>query len=234
MYLHEAGWRGGARVVVCLGLSCFAVLLGAADGKGYRHKPLKEPPPKLVSKKVRELLPPGGIRIVDPKGKPLVDLWLRKNLATRKGKSRLGVNFGQIPVGTLLGVARFPEKSRDFRGNSFPAGTYTFRYMIQPEDGDHLGVSETRDYLLLCRVKEDKKPDPMKPDDLVKLSMKVSRKKHPSVLYLMKMFEKAKKLPRLVEEKDLEYWIFDCEVPHKKKGKKPLRLGVVLVGEAEE
>ena len=82
--------------------------------------------------------------------------------------------------------------------------------------------------------------------DVVKLSTKVSGAKHPATLYLIKLYDKAKKLPRIVEEEDLEYWILDCEIrnaPSKEQkdggGKTsaaagPIRLSLVIEGEAEE
>lgn len=211
-----------------------APAFGSPEANGYRSEKLKEAPPPEVSEKVRKLLEAHALRLRDPKGKPFIDIWLRKSVPTKKDENVLGIDFGSLPEGTLLGVMRFHGRADDFRGDRFRAGLYTFRYAVQPEDGDHQGVSEARDFILLCPAKLDVKPDPIPTDDVVKLSVKVSGRKHPSVLYLTRMFDKPEKLPRFFEQPDKEYWIFDCEIPGEGKGKKPVRLGLVLVGLAAE
>src|SRR5262249_41356329 len=147
---------------------------------------LKEAPPEGTSDKMKEVLPSEGLRVLDKAGQPFADLWLRKSVPTVDGKAEQGVSFGQLAEGTLLGVLRFHKPSSDFKGNAFPAGIYTFRNGVQPRDGDHLGVSETRDFVLLSPVKVDTKLDPMPTKEVVKLSIQASGIKHPAVLYLMK------------------------------------------------
>lgn len=202
--------------------------------EGHRCESLQEAAPPSVSENVRKLLDSQGLRILGPDGKPSVDIWLRKTVPTKEDKKELGINYGFLHDGTLLGAMRFHRKTDDFRGNGFRAAVYTFRYGLQPEDGDHLGVSEARDFILLCPVKLDVKPDPIPTKEVIKLSVKASGRKHPSVLFLMKMFDKPEKLPRFFQEEDWQYWILDFEIHNQDKGKKPVRLGLVLVGLAEE
>ncbi|MBI4604530.1 MAG: hypothetical protein HY721_21420 [Planctomycetes bacterium] len=228
-----------------IGLVCTALVLGgAAPGtsaaspasaakKGYELKPLKETPPAEVAEKVREAVAPEGVRVVDPKGEPFADVWLRKSVPTQEAKQELGVKFGQVPEGTVLGVVRFHQKSSDFKGNAFPAGTYTVRLALQPVDGDHQGVSDTRDFVLLAPAKVDDKLDPLPTKEAVKLSVQVSGIKHPTTLYLVKPLDEDAKLPRLVEDEDLARWTLECEAPAEKGGA-TVRLGIVLVGKAAE
>ncbi len=207
----------------------------AAGASAYRSEALKEAPPAEVSESVRKVVAAEGLRILGPEGDPFADVWLRKSVATREDPKRLGLDFGSLADGTLLGIIRFHAKSDDFRGNGFQPGLYTFRYAIRPEDGDHQGTSETLDFALLCPVDLDAKPDPMPTEEVVKLSIKVSRRKHPSILYLVKMFDKPEKLPRLVNQEEREYWVLDFEVPVEgKSGKATVRMGLVLVGLAPE
>ncbi|MCZ6794690.1 MAG: hypothetical protein O7J95_13865 [Planctomycetota bacterium] len=223
-----------AAAALCAAWLVSTLPAAAVAEQGYRLKPLKEAPPKDVSKELRAVLGKQGFRIAGPDGKPFVDGWLVKHIVTREDEKELGINFGQVREGTLLGVLRFARAGKDFRGNRFKAGTFTFRYTLQPEDGDHLGASESRDFALLCPAKEDAKPAPLAPEKVVKLSVKVSGRKHPCTLHLMKMVGESKKLPRVFERQDLEYWLLDCQIPDKETKKKPVRLGLVLVGQAEE
>lgn len=212
----------------------FALEPSLLDEAKYKLEALKEAPPEGVGEKIREAFPSEGLRVLDKAGQPFADIWLRKSVPASEGKAEQGVKFGQIAEGTLLGVVRFHKPASDFKGNAFPAGVYTFRNGIQPRDGDHLGVSETRDFVLLSPVKVDTKLDPMTTKELIKLSVQVSGIKHPTVLYLMKMAEEGQKLPRLVEDADLAYWILDCQMEAADKTKGAVRLGIILVGKSAE
>jgi hypothetical protein len=200
----------------------------------YKVEALKETAPADVSDKVRELLATEGLRVRDPKGEPFADIWLRKSLDSGEAKQAIGVKFGQIAEGSVLGVLRFHRKSSDFKGNAFPAGVYTFRNCLQPIDGDHQGVSDTRDFVLLSPVKVDTKPDPLATKEVIKLSVQVSGIKHPTVLYLTRILDEGTKPPRLVEDEDLATWTLDCAIPGAKDPKAQVRLGIVLIGKAQE
>jgi hypothetical protein len=131
-------------------------LVAAAPAKGYRVEPLKEAAPAEVAEPVRKALAAEGLRVLDPKGEPLVDVWLRSAVPTvEMPKAELNVKLGKVEEGALLGVIRFHKKSSDFKGNGFPAGVFTMRRGIQPVDGDHQGATETRDFALLAPAKVD-------------------------------------------------------------------------------
>jgi hypothetical protein len=172
-----------------------------------------------------------GLRVSTKDQKPFVDLWLRRSVATVEAKAELGVKLGEVPEGTLLGVLRFHQPPSDFKGNDFPVGLYTARRGLQPIDGDHQGVSETRDFLLLAPAKVDQKPDAMSTKEAIQLSVQTAGIKHPTVLWLRKAPAGDAKLPRMVEESEASRWSLECEVPTAKE-KIVLRLSIVLVGEA--
>jgi hypothetical protein len=215
-----------------LPLLLFSLRLPAADK--YKLEVLKEPAPADVSGKVRESLAAEGIRIVDSKGEPFVDVWLRKSVRTVEEKAEPGIQLGFLEEGTLLGVARFHKKSSDFKGQNYKAGIYTCRYGWQPRDGDHLGVTPTRDFILLSPAKADQNLEPMPTKDIVKLSSEVAGSKHPAVLHVLRFNEGGEKLPRLVEDEDLGHWILECEIPSEAKEKKPARFRLVIVGTAPD
>lgn len=207
-------------------------LARGAEGP-FKVAPLKEAPPAETAEKVREAVAAEGLRVTDKDGKPFVDVWLRKSVTTVEAKPELGVKLGQVPEGTLIGLLRFHRKGSDFKGNDFPEGLYTARIGLQPIDGDHQGVSETRDFLLLAPAKVDQKPDAMSIKEAIKLSVQSAGIKHPTVLWLRKVAGEDARLPRLVEESELGLWSLECEVPTA-GDKGPLRLSIVLVGAAAE
>ena len=204
----------------------------ARPPKGHTTEALAEAAPKEVSETIRSALEPKAIRVMAPEGKPYVDVWLRKTLPSVKPKEDLGVTFTGLEEGTLLGVVRFNTKGSDFKGNEFPAGVYTMRYGVQPRDGDHLGVSETRDFVLLSPLKADTKLEPVPHKELVNLSVQVSGIKHPTVLYVVKTDGKEK--PPRVYKDDSEKVILDVELPAEEKGGSAVRLGIVIRGQAAE
>jgi hypothetical protein len=215
------------RTILLAGL----VALAARDG--YEAQPLDEAAPSAVSERVRAELAPKGARVLGADKKPYVDVWLRKCVPAAAPRDLLGVKYPAIQDGTLVGVARFHAATTEFRGTKVAAGVYTLRYVVQPEDGDHQGTADSRDFLLLCPAADDASPDGMKAEDAVKLSAKVSGKKHPAVLWLVKRGEEGDKLPRLVHDEAASRWLLEAETAQGAKGEK-LRLWVVVVGRAAD
>jgi hypothetical protein len=212
----------------------YAFLCGSAGGAEYKLEPLKDKPPAEVAGPLGEALLAGGVRLLDKKGMPLVDVWLRKEIPGSPSKKPPGIKFEEVSEGSFLGVARFHQKHFDFKNKPIPPGTYTLRLGVQPSDGDHLGVSETRDFALLSPVAADKSLAPMPTSEVVKLSCQVSGTKHPAVLWLKPMSGEAKDLPALVHQEDREYEVLDFRLPLAGEKEKAARLGLVLVGTAPD
>lgn len=210
-----------------------AILLAFAAPEGYEAQPLDEAAPAGVSERVRAEMAPKGARVLGEDKKPYVDVWLRKTVPTGTPRDLLGVKYPAIQDGTLVGVARFHAATTEFRGIKVAAGVYTLRYAVQPEDGDHQGTADSRDFFVLCPAADDASPDAMKLEDAVKLSAKVSGKKHPAVLWLARRGEEGDKLPRLVHDGEASRWLLECETAQGAKAEK-LRLWVVVVGRAAE
>ena len=239
-------------VLFCLSLVVLPVSVRATPR--YTTETLKEAVPVGVSGEVRACLERVALRVLDRKGRPFADLWLRRSLRLQKAREEPGVEYGQIPEGSLLGIIRLHARGGDFRGGLFKAGVFTMRLATQPQDGDHLGVSDTRDFILLSPVKVDTKTKALSTKEVTRLSVQASGRKHPLILYLIKLYDKASKLPRIVEMEDLEYWVLDCEIRGAPTAKTagstssapvgggetttsaatPLRLSIVIEGEAEE
>jgi hypothetical protein len=202
------------------------VVYGAAVD--FAVEPLQEGAPSEVAEAIRKELAPAGSRILRG-GRPFVDFWLRAAVPTADPAKGLGILYPTLKQGGLVGVARFHGGASDFKAQKFPAGVYTMRYAIQPEDGDHQGTAESRDFLLLCQASVDPAPDPIEAKDLNKLSAKVNGKKHPAVLYLVS--GQGGKLPRVIHDETAERAVFEAEAS---AGGKPLRLSIVIVGKAAE
>jgi hypothetical protein len=209
-------------------IPCVLILL-AARPEEFAAEALKEGAPAEAAEAVRKELAPAGYRVLRG-GKPFVDFWFRATAPTAEVRPGLGILYGALKSGALVGVARFHAGASDFKAQKFPAGVYTMRYAVQPEDGDHQGVTESRDFLLLCAAAGDPSAEAMELKELNKLSAKVNGKKHPAVLYLVS--GQGGTLPRVVKDDAAERAVFECEVPT--AGGKPLRFSIVVVGKAAE
>ena len=112
------------------------------------------------------------------------DIWLRA--AVPAGKSDApGAVYASLGESTLIGVITFMKQTTDFRGQPVKPGSYTMRYAVHPADGNHLGISPIRDFLVMLPVATDSNPDAQfKFEELMKMSTKVTGTNHPGVVSL--------------------------------------------------
>jgi hypothetical protein len=145
------------------------------------------PPPSEVDPAIAAVLQKDGVRIKDG-NKTVMELWFRNSVPTGAATTESNVSMTTVPHGTLMGVVRFPERGADRRGQVVKPGVYTLRLSYFPPDGNHQGVSEQRDFLLLSLASEDKDPKATpKYEALIAASTKVSGTAHPAVLSTWKV-----------------------------------------------
>ena len=167
--------------------SLFVLLLSspfaAAQAKLEKLSALKD---SSVPAAVRAALDAGGSRLVRPDGSVLCEIWLRKSLPVGRVAAAKGAGYPEMSESALLGVISFPNGGKDFRGQAINPGLYTMRYELLPEDGNHMGVAPTRDFVLLLAASADN--DPAAQYDfaqLVKLSAQAAGTNHPAVFVLL-------------------------------------------------
>jgi len=207
----------------------WVVVALAALAQDVKAEPVAEGAPAGVAEAVRKELLPSGVRVVRD-GKPLFDFWLGKAIPARPPQESLQLRYTMLKPGTLVGAVKVHAEGHDFKNQKYPPGLYTLRYAEQPEDGDHQGTSETKDFLCLSQAAADTKPEAISQEDLIKISSKVVARKHPAVLYLVRS-ETAEKVPAIVRDEANVRWILECEAGTA-AGK--LRLGIVVVGKAAD
>jgi len=182
--------------------------LGVYAEDGYKVEPLREAPPEALAAAVKATLNPEGYRVQNGKGKPLVDLWLRKAVAaTGKPAGPKGTVFLPfLAEGELLGALRFPSEGHDFRDQPIAAGVYTLRYGLQPVNGDHLGASQYRDFALLLEAAKDTSLQPVSPKKVEEQSAEAAGSSHPAVLMLLPAPPEAKSEPSMVHDETKDTW----------------------------
>ncbi len=175
------------RVATCVFALGLAATLPAAEPQLAKTDTA---PPEAVSVEIGKVLG-GGALLVTAEGKTLAEFWLRDEVPVMEPASEeLGVGFGQLAQGTLLGVVRLGESWSDYKDNPISAGVYTLRYAVEPADGNHMGVSLYRDFLLLIPVSDDATVEvSWSPDDLVGKSLPATGTPHPAVLALFPIWE---------------------------------------------
>jgi len=153
---------------VCL-LSAFVSILGAQT----KVSSLAEKPPADLAPAVASLLQPGGVKAVV--GGATLDIWWVQSIGGDGG-------WSGVESGTLVGAIRVSGAFKEIRGKVVAPGVYTLRYGQQPQNGDHLGISPYRDFLLLSPASADTDPKVLGFDGVVALSKQVIGTSHPASL----------------------------------------------------
>ncbi|HZE26040.1 MAG TPA: hypothetical protein VE083_01580 [Terriglobales bacterium] len=183
-----------------------------------------------VPEPVRQALAAKGYRILLEGSAIAAELWLRKDMPAQPKKETADVIYDRIVESTLVGVLRFPQASSDFRGQPVPAGFYTLRYALIPNDGNHLGVAPSRDFLLMIPAGSDPGPEKvLKFQELVALSRQASRTKHPAPL---SMLEPEGATAPAVSKDDQDHYIFSAGIKLSSGDEMPFAL--VVKGTAQQ
>ncbi len=214
-----------------INLSCsFALLVlgltySGAVAADPRLEKINSSPPEEIAFDIRQALLPEGLRVVQG-SETIAEFWFRKEIPDRESESTgLGVSFGRIKESALLGVVRFPQQWYDYKNRRISSGSYTLRYGIQPADGNHMGVSLYRDFLILIPASADSDCQTLySGEELVNLSKKTSGTPHPAVLSLVPIYEEVT-VPRMVKN-DMDQWTIAASVGS-------LTLGLVIMGQGE-
>lgn len=183
-----------------------------------------------ASATLKKVLEPKGFRVKLSDGNVLCEIWLRSAVTPGKNEAP-GTGYPWLPESTLVGVIRFPKDAIDFRKQGIKAGAYTLRAALNPVDGNHLGISSIRDFLLLSPVAVDTEPDAKYQfEDLTAMSKKTTGSNHPSPLSLVGLDE-ISTWPSLFEDEN-RHLVFAAKV--KTADKAESAIAFVVKGVAEQ
>jgi hypothetical protein len=187
---------------VCL----VAVLSAITTAQTGKVEPLGPPTDSGISDAVKKALDSKGYRAILDDGTVACEIWLRKGIPASPAKAAEGALYPQIAESALVGAISFPQATTDYRGQAIKPGTYTLRYELIPNDGNHLGVSPNRDFLLLVPAASDPDPNALfKFQELVSLSRKSTGTPHPGPLSLVQA--NGGTSPTLTKDEE-EHWVF--------------------------
>lgn len=166
-------------------LLSLAIILFAVSAFAQKIEKLPALDDASVPAAVKSVLDTTGSRVLLTDGTLLAEVWLRKS-TPKNTTAATDVLYPQLARTQMVGVARFPNGAKDFRGHAVKPGIYTMRYEIQPSDGDHLGTAPNPDFLLMVPIASD--PDPngmMEFKQLATASAQASGTRHPAVFEMM-------------------------------------------------
>lgn len=218
------------RRLIALSTVTWLVVCVTAFAQGsYKIETTKGLPGGDVSQTIQSTLQPQGETLMNGSGKTLCEVWLRKDLtAATNPDTAANVLYGKIAQGSLVGVIHFPEATKDYRGQAIKAGYYTLRYELIPQDGNHMGVSQYRDFLLLVPASKDTDGDkPVTFTDAVKLSRDSTNTGHPGVMLMDPVSDSDKTFPAIFQDYS-QNWALQEEA---EVGSAKLPLAIVLVGQ---
>jgi len=216
------------RTLVALVLFASVPAAPAGSFDGYKVESIDALADAKVPDVIRKALDTKGLRLLNESGKQYCEIWFAKSISSTSAEVQ-GANYAQIAEGALIGVIKFASDAVDFRGQGLKAGFYTLRYGLILQDGNHLGVSDARDFLLASPVAEDKDPTvQLKTEDLYKLSRIASGTGHPSVWSLVPV-SSDEGLPKTVKN-EREHVILETKI-HLKSGDLPI--GLIVMGKTE-
>lgn len=148
--------------------------------------------PECVSKAIAEAIAAEALVVRGEADAVVMRVWFRDPIPTKATEEQVknGLTYREIAEGTLVGVVEFPKEFTDFRRQKIAKGTYTLRFAIQPDIGDHTGTAPHPEFCLMSPAAKDDKTDAMAVKDLIELSSTVNEGKHPAVLLMFPNFGK--------------------------------------------
>jgi hypothetical protein len=218
-------------VIAVFTFAALAVPCAARPAAAYTLVKVSEAPPAELPPALRDAVVGDVLRVNGPGG-VLLDIWLCKSVPVVATPSTdLGVTFGQIAEGTLLGAMRIDAATSDYRQQKIKAGLYTLRYALHPVDGDHTGVAPQRDFALLSPVAADSEPATISRQEVLARSTKSTGSKHPSVWSVWPGDDSAT-APTLHFQEDSQTWLLNFRIALGSGGQ--VSMGMIVVGHAPE
>lgn len=177
--------------------------------------------PDALAGPVKAALSADGVRVTA--GAALLEFWWVKGLPV----SGTGpADWSQVAEGTLVGAVRVGGTFKEIRGQTVKAGTYTLRFGLQPQNGDHLGTSPNREFLLLSPAALDADPGPLGFEGTVALARQTLGASHPAALSVDPPVATSGRFSAVTTELDLKGLVFEV----KTASGGSLTFGLVLIG----
>jgi hypothetical protein len=218
-------------VVFCVSVFSF---VSSQEGKKYSIKADGSPLPKEISEPIQKLLVETSIQLLDGTGKPVCDVWFRKDLNAQATPEQIktGVTFREVKQTEILGAIQFHKDWSDYRKQKIKAGVYTMRLAYQPTDGKHTAdVSDFQEFVLVIKANADTKPALMEAKALHDRSGDSLDIAHPGVFMLWPNNKPGKEPTFVGQPKN--HWVLNSKLNLVVEGKATgasIGIGLTLIG----
>lgn len=187
-----------------------------------------------VSAEIMKRIDAQGLRVVRGTSRTVCEIWLCKEIAADPDFKATLDRLYPFTAGQLIGVLHLGRRGAEFRDQQVSSGWYTLRFALQPVDGNHVGTSPTRDFLLMVDAQQDDLPDTWpSQESLQEASAEAAGSSHPAMLCLQRPSDAPSGSIRHDEAND--WWVVHLNA---KTGKESQRqsvpLDLVVVGHAAE
>jgi hypothetical protein len=206
--------------LVCLGLLSGMPLFAQVKGTTSDR-----PAPEEIAAPLRARLAARATTV--SAGAATLDFWFVSALPV---EGSAPPEWSRVAEGALVGAVRVAGSFKEIRGKTVNPGVYTLRFGLQPQNGDHLGASPNREYLLLSPAAVDTNPAPLGFDGTVAISKQTIGASHPAALSLDPPATTEPALSPVTN--DFEHQGLVLEVPT--GAGTPLRFGLILIGVIEQ
>ena len=214
------GLLGNVLVLIVRALVVGVVLAAAPAAAQPAASPLASPAPDTVAAPIRQQLSPEGHKVSI--GQTTLEFWWVSALPVAGGGA---AEWSKVAEGSLVGVVRVSGPFKEIRGKPVSPGVYTLRFGLQPQNGDHLGASAFREYLLLSPAAADQDPKALGFDGTVALSKLTVGTSHPGALSLDPPVSTA--APLSAYKNDLDHQGMTFQI---KTSSGSLTFGLILIG----
>jgi hypothetical protein len=187
----------------------------------FKPERFTAPAPGELAPSITSTLSGDGVKVAA--GAATLEFWWVSALGTT-GSGPAAWN--QVPEGAIVGALRVTGAFKEIRGKVVKPGVYTLRYALQPQNGDHLGASPFREYLLLSPAAADTDPTALGFDGTVASSKQTIGTSHPAALSIDPPVSASPVLAAYTNEIDLKGVTFEV----KTSAGGTLKFGLILVG----
>ena len=142
------------------------IALPSVQGQEYSVEVIQQgPDAEKVSADLVDVISDTGYRIKSG-SRTTAEIWLCKQWQVDPSFEKSMQRLYPFQPGDLIGMLHLSRRGSDFRDQQMSSGWYTLRFGLQPIDGNHIGTSPTRDFLLMVDASEDAADKDWGEDDL--------------------------------------------------------------------
>ncbi len=200
----------------------------------YRVEKIESGPEEgELSKELQAVVADSGYRVIRGTSRTIAEIWFVKEWRLESGFESSPTRLYPFTPGQLIGVLHYGRRGSDFRDQPIESGWYTLRFQLQPIDGNHVGTSPTRDFLLAVAADRDAPGKEWDTDTLNEASAEAAGSSHPAMLCLQMASEGDE--PKMVHQDSTDWWMLHAVGKGTVDGQtKAVPIDIVVAGHAAE